>query len=180
MKTLRSIIALSLLAAGILSCAHQATADLVLVNARVYTLAWPEPDPEGRPAAGAPHDTSGWRPDADAIAIAGTRVVFVGRQSDAPKLARAGRSVDLKGATVIPGLVDSHVHLANLGAALERVNLVGAATEGDAVGRVVERAASVSKGEWIVGWGWDEGAWTSHLPDMRLQIGRASCRERVL
>jgi len=180
MKTLKSTIALSLLAAGVLSCAHQATADLVLVNGRVYTLAWPEPEPEGRPAAGAPHDASGWRPDADTIAIAGTRVVFVGRQSDAPKLAPAGRSVDLKGATVIPGLVDSHVHLANLGAALERVNLVGAATEGDAVGRVVERAASVSKGEWIVGWGWDEGAWTSHLPDMRLLSARVPDHPVVL
>ena len=172
MNTARSVIALSLLGAGVLSCARPMTADLVLVNGRVYTLSWPDPDPEGRSAPGAPHDAGGWRPDADTVAVAGTRIVFVGRQSDAPRLAPEGGSVDLKGATVIPGLVDSHVHLANLGAALERVNLVGVATEADAVARVVERAASVPKGEWIVGWGWDEGAWTNRLPDMRLLSAR--------
>lgn len=180
MNSARSIVAVWLLAAGILSCARPMAADLVLVNGRVYTLSWSDPDAEGRPAAGAPYDARGWRPDADTVAIAGTRIVFVGRQADAPGLATEGRSVDLKGATVIPGLVDSHVHLANLGAALERVNLVGVATEGDAVERVVGRAASVPTGEWIVGWGWDEGAWANRLPDMRLLSARVPDHPVVL
>jgi predicted amidohydrolase YtcJ len=78
------------------------------------------------------------------------------------------RVVDLQGATVLPGLIDAHVHLANLGASLDRVNLVGVPTESEAVARVVARAATVPKGRWIVGWGWDEGAWTSRLPTMQL------------
>jgi predicted amidohydrolase YtcJ len=171
MNTPRAVIAASLFAAA-LSCGGSAAADLLLVNGRVYTLNWPDPDVEGRPAAGAPHDAGGWHPDADTIAIAGNRIVFVGRQADAPRLSPSGQSVDLTGATVIPGLIDSHVHLANLGAALERVNLAGVATEAEAVARVAERAASVPKGEWIVGWGWDEGAWTNRLPDMRLLSAR--------
>ena len=103
------------------------------------------------------------------MAIANGRIVFVGSAADV--LARQTdktRVIDVHGATIIPGLIDSHVHLANLGARLERVDLVGVTTEAEAVSRVAERAATVPKGEWIVGWGWDEGAWTSHLPDMRL------------
>jgi hypothetical protein len=180
MTTAKGIVAACLLAAAVMSCARPRTADLVLVNGRVYTLSWPDPDAEGRPAASAPHDARGWRPDADTVAIAGARIVFVGRQADAPRLAPGGRPVDLKGATVIPGLVDSHVHLANLGAALERVNVVGVATEADAVDRVVQRAASGPKGEWIVGWGWDEGAWANRLPDMRLLSARVPDHPVVL
>ena len=143
-------------------------ADVLLVGGRVYTLDWPDPDGEGRPARGAPNGLDGWRPDAEAVAITDGRIAFVGRRADAERYKGSRtRVIELDGATILPGLIDSHVHLANLGASLERVNLVGVETEADAVERVVERAATVPKGEWIVGWGWDEGAWTSRLPDMR-------------
>ncbi|HEX7778959.1 MAG TPA: hypothetical protein VF424_06970, partial [Vicinamibacterales bacterium] len=46
------------------ACTGADPADLLLVNARVYTFTWPDPDREGRPASGAPHDATGWRPDA--------------------------------------------------------------------------------------------------------------------
>ncbi len=44
-------------------------ASLILVNGRVYTLDWEEPDKDGRPASGAPRDSAGWYPDAQAVAI---------------------------------------------------------------------------------------------------------------
>jgi predicted amidohydrolase YtcJ len=72
------------------------------------------------------------------------------------------------------------VHLAELGASLERVDLVGVKTEAEAVARVVERASSVPPGEWIVGWGWDEGAWANHYPDMRLLSARVPNHPVVL
>ena len=163
------VIEASLLVLGLAACAaspRRRARD----RRRVYTLSWTEPDREGRPAPDAPFRAGeGWHPDADTIAIAGTRILFVGRRSDANRyIGPATRTIDLHGATVVPGLIDSHVHLANLGAALERVDLVGVRTEAEAVERVASRAASTPKGEWIVGWGWDEGAWASHLPDMRL------------
>ena len=151
-----------------MACTLTPTADLLIVGANVYTLSWPDPDREGRPAQGAPHGAGGWRPDAEAIAISRDRITFVGSREAAERYPGEGTWViDLAGATVVPGLIESHVHLANLGASLDRVNLVGVQTETDAVDRVVARAAAVPKGEWIVGWGWDEGAWTSRLPDMR-------------
>ena len=82
------------------------------------------------------------------------------------------RVVDLAGATVIPGLVDSHTHVFGLGALLDQVNLVGVETEEEAVALIAERAKSVPKGEWIVGRGWDEGAWANRYPDKALLTTR--------
>ena len=150
-------------------CGSAEHADILLVGGRVYTFTWPEPDRDGRPASGAPHDAAGWRPDAQAVALRGDRIVFVGQRVDGEAYrGPSTRVIDLKGATVLPGLIDSHVHLPELGASLERVNLVGVKTEADAVARVEERARTTPKGEWIVGWGWDEGAWANKYPDMRL------------
>jgi hypothetical protein len=144
-------------------------ADLLLVNGRVYSLAWSDPAPDGRPAADAPYDAEGWHPDAQAVAVRGGRIVYVGSDEEARRYRGSDtRVVDVAGATVLPGLVDSHVHIAGLGAKLERVDLVGVTTEAVMVERVERRANDVEPGEWIVGWGWDEGAWADRYPDMRL------------
>ncbi|HSD69699.1 MAG TPA: amidohydrolase family protein [Woeseiaceae bacterium] len=144
-------------------------ADLILTNARVYTLDWNEPAGDGTPARGAPYDAQGWRPDAEAVVVTGGEITFVGASGDALGYqGPATRVVDLAGATVIPGLVDSHTHVFELGANLERVNLVDVQTEEEAVARVAERAKSVPKGEWILGAGWDEGAWANRYPDKAL------------
>jgi hypothetical protein len=83
-------------------------ADLVLVNGRVYTLNWGEPSLDGSIAADAPHDNFGWHPDADAVAVTDGHVVFVGSSGDAEAyLGSATRVMDVGGAVVLPGLVDS-------------------------------------------------------------------------
>lgn len=143
-------------------------ADLIVVHGAVYTLAWPEPDGEGRPSPAAPFDnTRGWHPDAHAVAIRAGRIVLVGSDDDV--LALRGpktRVIDAHGATVLPGLADVHVHLANLGESLALVNLVGVANENEAIERVAARAVKTARGEWIIGYGWDDGAWANHYPDM--------------
>ncbi|WP_310474544.1 amidohydrolase [Sandarakinorhabdus sp.] len=141
-------------------------ADLILTDARVYTLRWGEPARDGKPAPDAPTTNGKWHPDAAAVAIRGGKIVYVG--SDKGALALRGkrtRVIDLNGATVIPGLVDSHTHFVELGAKLESVDLTDVATEAQAVALVAERAKSVPKGEWIFGAGWDEGAWANRYPD---------------
>jgi predicted amidohydrolase YtcJ len=144
-------------------------ADLILTNARVYTLAWGEPAGDGAPAPNAPHGPAGWTPDAQAVAIRGSRIVFVG-SNDAAFAWRGPQSrvIDLHGATLVPGLVDSHVHIVELGRMLERVNLVGVTREVEAVEKVAARAAVTPKGEWILGYGWDEGAWANRYPTAKL------------
>lgn len=144
-------------------------ADLVLIDAHVYTLRWGEPARDGKPASDAPFANGKWHPDAAAVAIRGCKIVYVGSEKGALAL-RGGqtRVIDLDGATVIPGLVDSHTHFVELGAKLESVDLTDVATEAQAVALVAERAKSVPKGEWIFGAGWDEGAWANRYPDKTL------------
>jgi predicted amidohydrolase YtcJ len=143
-------------------------ADLILTNAHVYTLRWGEPGLDGKPAPDAPTTNGKWHPDAAAVAIRGGKIVYVGSDKGALTLrGKRTRVIDLNGATVIPGLVDSHTHFVELGAKLESVDLTNVTTEAQAVALVAERAKSVPKGEWIFGAGWDEGAWANRYPDKR-------------
>ena len=152
----------------------QPVAELVIVNAHAYTLAWREPSRDGVPATDAPFDSvRGWHHDATAVAIRGGRIVYVGADSGTLAFRDANtRVIDLHGQVLLPGLVDAHTHVAELGQSLERVNLTGIASEAEAVERIVERASHTPKGEWIIGFGWDEGAWANHYPDMRLLTER--------
>jgi predicted amidohydrolase YtcJ len=169
MKLLNTLLFLALVAGCAGDSGETAKAEdasLILTNARVYTLNWDEPGLDGSVMPNAPHDESGWHPDAEAIALQGGEVLFVGSSDDAMEFkGDSSRIIDLAGATVIPGLVDSHTHVFGLGALLDQVNLVGVATEEEAVALIVERAKSVPKGEWIIGRGWDEGAWANRYPD---------------
>jgi predicted amidohydrolase YtcJ len=146
------------------------SADLILTNAQVYTLDWGEPDAEGHPAPDAPFDSaSGWRPDAEAVAMKDGLIVFVGdaRGAEAFQGSRT-RVMDLAGATVIPGLIESHAHVVELGALASRISLVGVEREEEAVRLAEARAAETPPGTWILGAGWDEGTWADHLPTMDL------------
>jgi hypothetical protein len=146
-----------------------APADLLLVNGRVYTFAWDDPSLDGTPAANAPRSAGSFRPDAEAVAIRGDRIVFVGsgREAQAHRGPKT-RLIDLGGATVLPGLVDSHTHIVGLGERQSQVDLVGVSSEAEAVERVAAFAKTVPKGQWILGRGWDEGAWANHYPTKKL------------
>jgi predicted amidohydrolase YtcJ len=141
MRTL-TIIAISL-AVGISStAAQQEPADLVITNARIYTV-----------------DDN--RPLAEAMAVRGGRVVFVGSARGAATFVGSRtEQMDLKGKTVIPGMVDAHAHLVGLGTALRTVDLVGTRSYDEVIARVVERARTVPKGDWIRGRGWDQNDWS--------------------
>ncbi len=144
-------------------------ADLVLRNGRVYTFTWGEPDRHGAPALDAPYEDGAWRPDATAVAVEHGTILYVGDDAGVePYVGDHTRVIDLAGATLLPGLTDAHTHVLNLGATLEEVSLVGVDSEAEAVARVAERAAGAARGEWIIGYGWDEGAWADDYPDKTL------------
>ncbi len=148
-------------------------ADLLLLNARVYTFTWDDPATDGTPAPNAPFGEEGWHPDAEAVAIIDGRIAFVGSNDDAEAYRAPHTWVrDLHGATVLPGLVDSHTHVAGLGRNLGEVSLVGVETEQQAIARLTELRSGVEPDEWIVGYGWDEGAWANRYPTMR-RLSRA-------
>ena len=96
----------------------------------------------------------------EAIAVRDGRVLATGRSAEMKKLAgKATRMVDLQGRTVIPGLIDSHMHAirAALSFATE-VNWIGAASLQEALERVREGAKRASPGGWLI----VAGGWTEH------------------
>ena len=100
------------------------------------------------------------RPRATALAVKDGRIVAVGGESDVKPLVGPGtRVIDLKGRAVVPGLTDAHVHVEGLGTALERLDLVGAASLEDALARVAAAAQKAPAGEWLLGRGWDQNDW---------------------
>ena len=130
------------------------TASLILTNGKIYSLSH-SPDTKGG--------------DASALAIADGTILALGDTTEISKFEGPDtRTIDLAGATVIPGLIESHTHVFELGRKLEQVDLVGARDEVEAVRRVAERARDVPEGEWIIGHGWDEGAWANNYPDKEL------------
>jgi len=121
-------------------------ADLLLLSAHVVTM-----------------DAS--KSEAQAVAVLGDRILWVGSDAEARKrFGNASTTIDLHGATVLPGIIDAHVHLVSLGQSLLRLNLKDVSDEAEAVARVKQRIASAAPNEWILGWGWDEGKWASHYP----------------
>jgi predicted amidohydrolase YtcJ len=139
---------------------NQPLPDLLLFHARVVTM---------NPAM----------PSAQAIAITGDRIIWVGTDAEAQKRFPSVKNrMDLRGVTVMPGIIDAHTHLFELGKSLLRLNLKDVATEQEAVARVRERAATAQPGEWILGWGWDEGKWAAHYPDNEA-LSRASPKNPV-
>ncbi len=149
-----------------MACQSPAGPELILVNANVYTMAWDDPDLQGGPAANAPYAEGEWRADASAMVISDGRLQHVG--SDDEAMAMAGpesRVIDLGGATVVPGLIESHGHLHEIGEKAEEVSLVGVLTESEIAERLREADSGRSPGEWILGTGWDEGEWADALPD---------------
>lgn len=111
-------------------------------------------------AGGVVHTMDGGHPQATAIAIRGDRIVAVGSDREVKRwIGSHTRVVQLEGRSVTPGLVDSHAHLYGLGAALEALDLRGAASEEEAAARAAKAAATLPEGEWLVGRGWDQNLW---------------------
>jgi predicted amidohydrolase YtcJ len=114
--------------------------DRILINANIYTLS-----PEA--------------PRATAIAISGERIVAVG-DGDLRSLASAQTKIDdLRGATVLPGLTDAHIHWQGTALALREISLQDIPTKQEAVQRVAEAAQRAKPGDWLVGRGWSQSAW---------------------
>ncbi|MFL5610417.1 MAG: amidohydrolase [Gemmatimonadaceae bacterium] len=145
MRHLSTYLALAALAPVVL--AAQTSADLVLINGRIYTV-----------------DNA--RPVVSALAVRGGRVAFIGSDAEAKALANPSTTViDLKGAAVVPGFVDAHAHLLGLGTTLQRVNLAGSPSYDDVIARVKAWARDVAPGAWILGRGWDQNRWpTKEFP----------------
>src|SRR5947207_7479764 len=113
--------------------------DLVLTNGNIYTV-------EDK------------QPKAQAVAVKGNRIIFIGSNQEAKKF-HAAKVIDLHGHTVVPGLTDSHCHIFGIGEREMRLNLEGTHTREDFLAKVKERVAQTERDKWITGRGWIETFW---------------------
>lgn len=99
---------------------------------------------------------------AQALAVEAGRVMAVGGRDELLTLASGAELVELPGATVVPGIVDAHIHLAWLGKSLATVELRGASTLAELLQRLQRAGPASYQGDWLVGRGWDQNEWSDH------------------
>jgi len=102
--------------------------------------------------------------DAQAIAIAGDRIVRVGSNEEIRSLAGAAQVIDAGGGFLVPGFIDSHIHFLDGGAGLASVRLRDARTREEFASRIAAFAKTVPPGTWITGGDWDHQLWGGELP----------------
>jgi len=115
------------------------TADMILVHGKILTL-------DERSSV------------QQALAVSDGRISSIGRSADIMKLAgRKTRVVNLRGRTVIPGLIDSHIHAirAALSYSVE-VNWIGTSSLAEALSRIRDAARAAKPGDWVI----VAGGWT--------------------
>jgi predicted amidohydrolase YtcJ len=112
---------------------------------------------------------------ATAIAVGMHEIVAVG--DDATILRQkqpSTRLYDLKGAFVMPGINDAHVHLAAAGQDKLSVDLNGCTSLADMLSRVSAAADHALPGQWLLGGGWDHTLWTNQTLPTRQDLDRVS------
>jgi len=132
--------------------------DTVLVNGKIVTV----------------DATSSIR---EALAIRDGRIVEVGSTADIRSLAdSATRVVDLQGRTVVPGLIDSHMHAIRAGLSFAtEVNWVGARSLAEALGRLTDASRTLAPGAWlIVAGGWNVQQFAENRRPTQAEIRNAA------
>ena len=114
----------------------------VLTAARIHTM-----DP-ARPTAGA----LAYDEDTGRILAVGDPAELAQRYPDAKRL-------DVGASTVVPGLIDAHGHVSNLGMSMLGVELVGTRDRRDVLARLQAFARQLPPGAWLIGRGWDQNDW---------------------
>jgi predicted amidohydrolase YtcJ len=129
-------------------------ADLLVLNARVWTV-----------------DAA--RPEAEAVAMRGDRIVAVGTTAELEAMRGPNTWViDARGGFVMPGFNDAHIHLMTGGMQLDSVDLRNAPTPEEFARRIGERATITPPGEWITGGDWDEQRWGRPVLPTRALVDR--------
>jgi TonB family protein len=138
------------------AAAFKEAADVVFKNGNIYTV-------------------NDKQPRAEAVAVKGGKIIFVGSNKNAKAYeGKETRIVDLQGNTMVPGLTDSHYHLAGVGAREMNLNLEGTQSLDEFLTRVKERVEKSQAGAWITGRGWIETPWKPQTFPTRWDLDKIS------
>ncbi len=123
------------------SCSQKKSADLIIINANVWTV-----------------DSA--NPTTEAIAILDGKILQTGSTEDIVKLkGQSTEEIDAKGAFVMPGWIEGHGHFSGLGKSLQNLNFLKSKNWDEIVQMVGEKAKTLEPGEWIEGRGWHQEKW---------------------
>ncbi|MEX2349503.1 MAG: amidohydrolase [Flavobacteriaceae bacterium] len=121
------------------SCGKKHNADIIVVNANIYTV---------------DNDFS----KVEAFAVLNGKIIETGTTSLIQDKYEADETYNLSGKTVVPGFIDAHAHFYGLGLNQKVVDLVGAESYEEMVNRVVE-FQDEKKLDFIEGRGWNQNLW---------------------
>ncbi|MCB9364949.1 MAG: amidohydrolase [Flavobacteriales bacterium] len=125
--------------ATLFSCTPTEKIDLIVHNAKVYTL----------------NDNFDIT---DAIAINDGKIIAVGPENEIKNKYLAKEYLDARKRPVYPGFIDAHCHFVGYAKSLQQVNLVGTTSFNDVLAKTVEFSKSNTT-PWITGRGWDQNDW---------------------
>ncbi len=118
---------------------------------------------------------------ADAVLTDGDRIVAVGNEAEVRSSlgGRSVRTVELEGRVLMPGFIDAHGHFPGSGLTAVMVDLnsppIGSIrTIEEIVAKLRAKAAETTKGEWIVGLGYDDSLLAERRHPTRQDLDRAS------
>ena len=124
----------------ILSCSSEKIKiDLLVKNANIYTV----------------NDSF---EIVEAFVVNKGKIVAVGLLNDLETTYKPTSLFDAQGKTIIPGLIDAHAHLLNLGISMQQVDLVGSESYQEVLKRVITFQEN-NNSDYIIGRGWDQNDW---------------------
>lgn len=119
-------------------------------------------------------------PFATAMLVDGDTVAWVGSEQAATSIADSSMEViDLRGALLAPGFVDSHMHLTETGIASDSLQLAGAHSARELLDAVAVAATALGTTGAVLGNGWDESAWHERTLPTPEELDRAAGGRKV-
>jgi len=97
------------------------------------------------------------QPVAQAVAVKAGKIVKVGTTAEINEwVGKTTKVIRLNGKTVVPGFIDTHIHVADFGRLLAWLDLTSVKSIRELLETVRNRAEKAPKGRWILGRGWNE------------------------
>ena len=129
-----------------ISCESQ-KADMIIHNGMIYTM-------------------NDLNPTAEAVAVSSGKIIALGKYTDLdPLITPRTKIINLRGATMTPGIIEGHGHFYGLGLAKMQLDLSKTESYQDLVDMVSNAVENSKPGEWILGRGWHQSKWSDDKSD---------------
>ncbi len=136
---MKKLLYLSLLSIILFSCDNKQQADLLVYNAKIYTV-----------------DSSFSKQEA--FVVKDGKFFEIGGSNELQKKFDAKKTIDAQGKAIYPGLIDAHAHFYNFGLQIRKVDLTGTKSFKEVVTKIVQ-FQNKNQLDYITGRGWDQNDW---------------------